>query len=117
MPLDEELQIATIAGVLFPKDATSFQIVPPVAVEKVGTITSGTASLSINTATGVTNGMYIFADGIPTGTTVSSGAGTTSLTLSRNATANVTKSRIVFYTEGTAGLIPLQEGSTIRFFR
>lgn len=116
MPEDNELQIATVSGTILPSNVTQFQVVPPKEVEKVGSVTTGSPTMTINTSTGVTNGLYVFADGVPTGTTVQSGGGTTTLTLSGNATETVAKSRVIFYQNGADGLLPLQVGSTIRFF-
>jgi hypothetical protein len=116
VPEDNELQIASVSGVILPSNVTQFQVVPPREVEKVGTVTTGSPTMTINTSSGVTDGLYVFADGVPTGTIVQSGGGTTTLTLSENATETITNSRIIFYQDGASGLLPLQVGSVIRFF-
>jgi len=62
-----------------------------------GTITSGTAALTVASGSGVSNGDYVVGEGITPGTTVSSGGGTTSITLSANANTTLSSDPIAFY--------------------
>lgn len=62
-----------------------------------GTITSGTASLTVASSTGISDGDYVTGEGIAPGTTVSSGGGTTSITLSANAGATLSSDPVSFY--------------------
>jgi uncharacterized phage protein gp47/JayE len=59
-----------------------------------GTITSGTNSLVVSSATGLSNGQNVTGPGVPYGTTISSIAGTT-VTLS--ATVTVSSTAVPFY--------------------
>lgn len=63
-----------------------------------GTITSGTTSLTVASGSGISNGDYVVGEGIVPGTTVSSGGGTTSITLSANAAATLSSDPVSFYT-------------------
>ena len=65
-------------------------------VNTTGTITSGTASLAVGSATGITSGMYVSGQGIAPGTTVSNVVGTT-VTLSANAGATLSAAPVTFY--------------------
>ena len=65
-------------------------------VNTTGTITSGTASLTVGSATGITSGMYVTGQGITPGTTVSNVVGTT-VTLSANALAALSAAPVTFY--------------------
>lgn len=114
MPTNDELQIATISGVIYPNTVTRFQIVPPASKTRLGAITTGTNQLTVNSATGITANLYIFANGIPTGTQVQSILGNV-LTLTKNATASFSRETIIFYTTSTDGLLPLKVGQTIKF--
>jgi len=67
-----------------------------------GTITSGTASLTVASGSGISNGDYVVGEGIAPGTTVSSGGGTTSITLSANAAATLSSDPVSFYTANKA---------------
>ena len=67
-----------------------------------GTITSGTASLTVASGSGISNGDYVVGEGIAPGTTVSSGGGTTSITLSANAAATLSSDHVSFYTANKA---------------
>ena len=61
-----------------------------------GTITSGTTSLTVASASGITSGMYVVGEGITPGTTVSSIVSTT-VTLSANANATLSSDPVTFY--------------------
>lgn len=62
-----------------------------------GSITSGTTALTVASGTGISNGDYVVGEGITPGTTVSSGGGTTSITLSANANATLSSDPVAFY--------------------
>ncbi len=62
-----------------------------------GTITSGTTALTVASSVGISNGDFVVGEGITPGTTVSSGAGSTSLTLSANATEDLSSDPVMFY--------------------
>lgn len=61
-----------------------------------GTITSGTTSLTVASATGITAGMFVVGEGITPGTTVSSIVSTT-VTLSANANTTLSSDPVTFY--------------------
>jgi hypothetical protein len=61
-----------------------------------GSVTSGSASLTVASATGIVAGMYIVGEGIVPGTTVSSISGTT-VTMSANAAATLSSDPVSFY--------------------
>jgi len=67
-----------------------------------GSITSGTTSLTVASGSGISNGDYVVGEGIAPGTTVSSGGGTTNLTLSANADATLSSDPVSFYTANKA---------------
>jgi hypothetical protein len=67
-----------------------------------GSITTGTTSLIIASGSGISNGDYVVGEGIAPGTTVSSGGGTTSITLSANAAATLSSDPVSFYTANKA---------------
>jgi hypothetical protein len=62
-----------------------------------GTITGGTNSLTVASSAGISNGDFVVAEGITPGTTVSSGAGTTTLVLSANALQGFSSDPVMFY--------------------
>jgi len=61
-----------------------------------GSVTSGTTSLTVASATGIVAGMYVVGEGITPGTTVSSIASTT-VTLSANANTTLSSDPVAFY--------------------
>lgn len=65
-------------------------------VNTTGTVTSGTTSLTVASATGIAAGMFVVGQGITPGTTVSSIASTT-VTLSANANATLSSAPVTFY--------------------
>lgn len=65
-------------------------------VNTTGTVTSGSASLTVASATGIAAGMYVVGEGITPGTTVSSIVSTT-VTLSANANATLSSDPVTFY--------------------
>lgn len=65
-------------------------------VNTTGTVTSGTTSLVVASAAGITAGMFVVGEGITPGTTVSSIASTT-VTLSANAGATLSSAPVTFY--------------------
>jgi len=67
-----------------------------------GSITTGTTSLIIASGSGISNGDYVVGECIAPGTTVSSGGGTTSITLSANAAATLSSDPVSFYTANKA---------------
>lgn len=115
-PTDEELQIAEVSSFITGRaNLTKFQVVPPPTVSRIGSITTGTDQLTVNSSSGVTANLYVYAQGIPTGTIVSSIAGNI-LTLSENATETFQYRDVVFYVAKEDGLLPLKPGQTLRFF-
>lgn len=66
-------------------------------VRTTGSITSGTAALTVASGSGISNGDSIVGEGIIPGTTVLSGGGTTSLTLSANAAVTLTSKPVSFF--------------------
>lgn len=54
-----------------------------------GTVTSGSDALTVGSGTGIAAGQYVIMAGVPVGTTIASGSGT-SWTMSQNASANET---------------------------
>lgn len=71
-------------------------------IHTTGTITSGTTSLTVASGSGISNGDYVVGEGIAPGTTVSSGGGTTSITLSASAAATLSSDPVSFYTANKA---------------
>jgi len=67
-----------------------------------GSITSGTTSLTVASGSGISNGDYVVGEGITPGTIVSSGGGTTSITLSANTAATLSSDPVSFYTANKA---------------
>jgi hypothetical protein len=65
-------------------------------VRTTGTVTSGTTSLTVASATGISAGMFVAGEGITPGTTVSSIASTT-VTLSANAGVTLSSKPVTFY--------------------
>jgi hypothetical protein len=61
-----------------------------------GSVTSGSGSLTVASATGIVAGMFIVGEGIAPGTTVSSIASTT-VTMSANAGATLSSDPVAFY--------------------
>ena len=62
-----------------------------------GSITNGTTGLTVASASGISDGDFVVAQGIDPGTTVSSGGGTTSITLSANANTTLSSEPVTFY--------------------
>jgi hypothetical protein len=62
-----------------------------------GSITASTTALTVASASGISNGDFVVGEGITPGTTVSSGGGTTSITLSANATEDLSSAPLMFY--------------------
>ena len=62
-----------------------------------GSVTSGNTALTVASSSGISNGDFVVAEGITPGTTVSSGAGSTSLVLSANANATLSSDPVMFY--------------------
>lgn len=61
-----------------------------------GSVTSGTTSLTVASATGISAGMFVVGEGITPGTTVSSIVSTT-VTLSANANITLSSDPVTFY--------------------
>ena len=62
-----------------------------------GTITASTNTLTVASSVGISNGDFVVGEGITPGTTVASGAGTTSLVLIHNATRDLSSDPVMFY--------------------
>jgi hypothetical protein len=85
------------SGVLSFSDAVPFATTSEVkGTHTTGTVTSGTTSLTVASATGIVAGMFVVGEGITPGTTVSSIASTT-VTLSANAGATLSSDPVSFY--------------------
>lgn len=69
-------------------------LINPKAVT-TGTVTSGSAALTVGSGTGIAAGQYVIMAGVPVGTTIASGSGT-SWTMSQNASANETSVAVSF---------------------
>ena len=80
-------------------------------VHTTGTITSGTASMTVASATGIVAGMVVTGEGITPGTTVTSISGTT-VTLSANAGATLSSDPVGFY-DNTKALSPGSVGGQL----
>ena len=80
-------------------------------VHTTGSITSGTTSLTVASATGIVAGMVVTGEGITPGTTVSSIASTT-VTLSANAGATLSSDPVGFY-DNTKALSPGSVGGQL----
>lgn len=80
-------------------------------VHTTGTVTSGTTSLIVASATGIVAGMVVTGEGITPGTTVSSIASTT-VTLSANAGATLSADPVGFY-DNTKSLSPGSVGGQL----
>ena len=65
-------------------------------VNTTATVTSGTTSMTVGSGTGIIAGMWVVAQGITPGTTVSTVVGTT-VTLSANAGATLSAAPVTFY--------------------
>jgi hypothetical protein len=65
-------------------------------INTTGSVTSGAASLTVASATGIAAGMFVVGEGIAPGTTVSTVVGTT-VTLSANAGATLSSDPVTFY--------------------
>jgi hypothetical protein len=65
-------------------------------VNTTATVTSGTTAMTVGSGTGIVAGMYVVAQGITPGTTVSTIVGTT-VTLSANAGATLSAAPVTFY--------------------
>lgn len=97
------LGLATVASSGSYNDLTNKPTIPSIAsrsdvngVHTTGSITSGTASLTVASATGIVAGMVVVGEGITPGTTVSSISGT-SVTLSANAATTLSSDPVGFY--------------------
>jgi len=66
-------------------------------VNTTATVTSGTTAMTVGSATNIVAGMYVVAQGITPGTTVSTIVGT-AVTLSANANATLSAAPVTFYT-------------------
>jgi hypothetical protein len=80
-------------------------------IHTTGSITSGTASLTVASATGISQGMVVVGEGITPGTTVASISGTT-VTLSANAGATLSSDPVGFY-DNTKALSPGSVGGQL----
>jgi hypothetical protein len=65
-------------------------------VNTTATVTSGTTAMTVGSATNIVAGMYVVAQGITPGTTVSTIVGT-AVTLSANANATLSAAPVTFY--------------------
>ena len=80
-------------------------------VHTTGTVTSGSASLTVASATGIVQGMVVVGEGITPGTTVSTIVSTT-VTLSANAGATLSSDPVGFY-NNTKALSPGSVGGQL----
>lgn len=80
-------------------------------VHTTGTVTSGSASLTVASATGIVQGMVVVGEGITPGTTVSTIVSTT-VTLSANAGATLSSDPVGFY-DNTKALSPGSVGGQL----
>lgn len=80
-------------------------------VHTTGTVTSGSASLTVASATGIVQGMVVVGEGITPGTTVSTIVSTT-VTLSANAKATLSGDPVSFY-DNTKALSPGSVGGQL----
>jgi hypothetical protein len=69
------------------------------------TISAGSNAMTVASSTGISNGDFVVAEGITQGTTVTSGAGSTSLVLSANAGVALSSRPVEFYS-ATKSLSP-----------
>lgn len=102
------LGLSTVANTGSYADLTGKPTIPSIAarsdingVHTTGSVTSGTASLTVASATGIVTGMVVTGEGITPGTTVSSISGTT-VTLSANAGATLSSDPVGFYDNAKA---------------
>ena len=102
------LGLSTVAATGSYADLTGKPTIPSIAarsdingVHTTGSITSGTASLTVASATGIVAGMVVTGEGITPGTTVSSINGT-SVTLSANAGSTLSSDPVGFYDNSKA---------------
>jgi len=102
------LGLSTVAATGSYADLTGKPTIPSIAarsdingVHTTGSITSGTASLTVASATGIVAGMVVTGEGITPGTTVSSINGT-SVTLSANAGSTLSSDPVGFYDNAKA---------------
>jgi len=115
MPTDEELQLVTISDNIFNREQyTQFEIIPPPAISRIGTIADASTSLTVNSGSGISIGLYVYANGLRSGTSVTNVVGNV-VTLSLPSTEAFTYRNIIFYTDFQEGLLPLKPGQTIKF--
>ncbi|MEY3931099.1 MAG: hypothetical protein RLZZ516_2809 [Cyanobacteriota bacterium] len=112
------LGLSTVAATGSYADLTGKPTIPSIAarsdingVHTTGSITSGTASLTVASATGIVAGMVVVGEGITPGTTVASISGTT-VTLSANAGATLSSDPAGFY-DNTKALSPGSVGGQL----
>jgi hypothetical protein len=116
MPTDKELQIAKVSSAIFPRaNVTKFYIIPPPEIRKIGSVLVGDLSeLLIQDTSNLSEGLFIFGEFIPSGTTIESIVGNT-ITMSAPAYGAFTNRDIIFYSSLEDGLLPLKVGQTIGF--
>jgi hypothetical protein len=116
MPTDEELQIAKVFRTIFPKNnITKFYIIPPPEIRKIGSVLVGDPTeLIVQDTSNLSEGLFIFAEFIPSGTSIVSIVGNT-ITMSASASEAFTNRDIIFYSSFEDGLLPLKVGQTIGF--
>jgi len=113
IPAGTTVSSITGTAVTLSGSATSTAALVAGSVVTTGTATSGSTALTIPTGTGVNvatntvNGHLVTGVGIPDGTYVSSGGGTTSITLSKATTLALSTTSVTFslakFASGTAG--------------
>lgn len=80
-----------------PDDPVTFATTSEVTgVHTTGSVTSGSTSMTVASATGIVAGMYVVGEGIAPGTTVATVSGTT-VTLSENAGRTLSSDPVGFY--------------------
>lgn len=114
MPEDSELRLVNVFGTV-PQTATQFEIVPPPTLQRIGTVSSGSDQLTVNSVSGLSAGLYIYGNGIEQGTQIDSILGNV-ITMTANATSALTRGIVYFYADATDTLLPLSPNARIRFF-
>jgi hypothetical protein len=82
----------------------------PTIATTYATVVSGSNIISINSGSGIVNGQAISGTGIPVGTTVISGGGTSSLTLSNTCTQSLTSVTVTTYANIQSGQVIVDNG-------
>lgn len=114
MPEDSELRLVNVFGNV-PTTATQFEIVPPPTLQRIGSVSSGSDQLTVNSVAGLSAGLYIYGSGIDQGTQIDSILGNV-ITMTVNASSALTRGVVYFYADATDTLLPLSPNSKIKFY-